>query len=174
MSNPLATIDDYTLLIGPVATADEPKVDYMLLVASSVVVGRASGLLPWWQYDPNATDPDTGLPYPDPGAVPEPAVLVTCQTADLLVTSPRGVSGPVVMEKIGLAESQYATRTDPETLLPVGWRSLLRPWRPPDLASVALTVPHPSEYRYGGYGADWWLYELGDVLDGTAPPSEGP
>jgi hypothetical protein len=143
---PLASLADYELLIGPVGTEDEPRLDYLLIVSSSVVAGVAPGLLPWVQDDP----------VPDPGPVPEPAVLVTCQTASTMMTNPAGNSGAVTMEKVGLIENQYAVHGNAEGLLPSAWRTLLRPWRPPDLASVRLAVPHPLTYGLGGYGGSWW------------------
>jgi hypothetical protein len=152
----LADLTDYELLIGPVATADEQKVDYMLLVASSVVASKATGLLPWWWWDPaNPPLDDDGNPVPDPGPVPEPAVLVTCQTASNLITGGPG-GGAIQMERTGLAETTYAPAENAEGLLPVAWKTILKPWRPPDMATVRLVVPHPSEYLRGGYGADWW------------------
>lgn len=156
MNNPLATIDDYTLLIGPVGPGDEPRLEALLMVSSSVVVGVAPGLLPWWTYD--SSDPDAV----DPGPVPEPAVLVTCQTASNMATNPAGAGGGAVqMERVGLAETTYAASTWDTTygLLPAAWRLLLKPWRPPDLASVKLSVPHPAMYEFEeGYGGDWWWW----------------
>jgi hypothetical protein len=161
---PLATSDDYTLLVGPVPSGGEPKLDYMLLVASSVVAGVAPGLMPWWTYDP--TDPS----QTDPGAVPPPAVLVTCQAANVLMLSPSGVPGPITMEKVGLAETQFSATADAYGILPNAWKQLLRPWRYPEIGSICLTVPHPSEYL-GVYGAEWWLWGLG--LEEVTPPDDG-
>ena len=153
---PLATPADYELLIGPVAPADEPKLEYLLAVSSSVVVSVAPGLLPW-TVDPAdwPLDPDTGLPI-DPGPVPEPAVLVTCQTAATMMLNPTGGGSAVAMERIGLVETQYVATSDVYGLLPAAWRQLLKPWRPPDMASVRLSVPHPTTYGLDGYGGDWW------------------
>ena len=164
MTNALATSDDYALLIGPVSPGGQGKLDYMLLVASSVVVGVAPGLLPWWQYDPG--DPESV----DPGPVPPPAVLVTCQGASALMLSSTGVPGQVTMEKVGLAETEYSPNSDAYGILPNAWRQLLRPWRYPEIASIKVTVPHPSEYL-AGYGGQWWLWGLG--LEEFVPPDDG-
>jgi hypothetical protein len=158
MGTALATETDYELLIGPVATGDEAKLDYMLMVASSLVVGVAPGLLSWWNYDPAnpPLDPDTGLPLPDPFPAPEPAVLVTCQTAQNLMLPTGSTGGRIMMERVGEAATTYAPVSDTEFLLPTAWRSLLRPWRAPEIASIRLSVPHPLMYTRGGWGPDWW------------------
>jgi hypothetical protein len=150
---PLATTEDYAKLIGPVPEGDEPRLETMLDVASSVVAQAAPGLLLW--YNP-PIDPDTGLPI-DPGPVPAPATFVTCQVASGFMDDPTGSSGPVTMERVGLVETQYAAGTTGwDALLPAGWRLLLKPWTAPELASVKLVVPHPAEYFADGWGVDWW------------------
>jgi hypothetical protein len=150
---PLATTDDYELLMGPVAPADEPRLAYLLGVSTAVVVVVAPGLMPWVQWP---TDPITGLPV-DPGPIPPPATLVTCQVAARLMDDPAGANGAITMERIGLVETQYQPDWSvANALLPTGWKLLLKPWRPPDLASVRLATPHPAEYLMGGYGGDWW------------------
>jgi hypothetical protein len=160
MTTALAQLTDYEMLIGPVDTADEPKVDYLLLVASSVVAQAAPGLLPWAQGTP-PLEADGVTPAP----VPEPAVLVTCQTTSSLVNDPMGKSGKLQMERVGTVAAQYAPNaTDMDSLLPVAWRRLLKPWRAPDIAAIRLTVPHPMEWRnyYGGWGLSW-LFPSVDV-----------
>ena len=151
----LAEISDYELLIGPIDSDDEDRAEFLLGVASSVVAGVAPGVLPWIHYDP--ADPDAI----DPGPVPDPVVLVTCQCASRLLAEPAGADGAVSMERIGWVQTAYDTGwTTDSGLLPAGWRLLLTAWRAPDLASIRLSVPHPLEYGLGGYGGDWWLWEL--------------
>ena len=146
----LATVEDYEMLIGSVADSDEPRLEFMLRVASSVVVGVAPGLLPWTNGEAETE-------------VPENAVLVTCQTASALMADPTGGSGAVSMERVGLVETQYAT-ADVEALLPVAWRQLLLPWRPPTMAAIKLVVPHPLAYEMDGWGGDWWFLQDDDVV----------
>jgi hypothetical protein len=150
--NPLATTDDYALLIGPVSADEEVRLEYLLLVASSVVATVAPGLVPWTSYD--VTDPDAV----DPGPVPPPATLVTCQSAARLMANPTGSDGAVTQERVGMVETSYNTDWSvANAILPSGWRLMLKPWRPPDLAAIKLSVPHPAEYLFGsGYGGDWW------------------
>jgi hypothetical protein len=153
----LATIDDYELLIGPVSADDTERVTFLLGVGSSVVASVAPGVLPWVHYDD--TDPEAI----DPGPVPDAVVLVTCQVTARLVAEPAGPDGAVSMERIGWVQTAYATNWSDSSLLPEGWRLLLKPWRAPDLASLKLVVPHPLEYGLGGYGGDWWW--PGDIAD---------
>jgi hypothetical protein len=156
----LATIEDYELLIAPVAAADLERVTYLLDVASSVVAGVAPGLLPWTHYDPD--DPEAV----DPGPVPAPATLVTCQTTSRMVEEPTGGDGALTMERVGLVERGYQpTWESASGLLPSGWRVVLREWVAPAFASVRLSVPHPAAYRFGGYGGDWF-FPLDSVEDG--------
>jgi hypothetical protein len=146
----LATVADYELLIAPVPDEDEPRLTILLDVASSAVVTVAPGLQPWisWPLD------DEGVPV-DPGPVPPPAVLVTCQCAAGLMSDPEGSAGPVSSERVGLAQTHYETPWDRSLgLLPAGWQLLLQPWRCPELASVLLVVPHPSPARY--WDRSWW------------------
>jgi hypothetical protein len=131
---PLATKADYELLISPVSPDEEPRLDYLLIVGSTVVTTVAPGLYPWL-----AGEMDT-VP------VPEPAVLVTCQVTSRLMNDPEGGAGAVSMERIGLAITQYTTDwTLASGLLPGGWQIILKPWRPPSMASIKLHVPHPAE-----------------------------
>jgi hypothetical protein len=162
-TTPLAELADYELLIGPVASTDEAKTNYMLLVSTSVVCGVAPGLLPWAQGNP-PLDTDGVTPLP----VPEPAVLVTCQTASNLSNDPTG-GAKVTMQRVGLVEAQYAAGGDEDNLLPVAWRRLLKPWRAPEMASIVLTIPHPM--AYAGYSDDWnwWWDELAPPAP-TDPP----
>lgn len=141
---PLATLADYELLIGPVDPSDEPRLDYLLLVASTVVTTVAPDLYSW-------------LSGVNTAPVPEPAVLVTCQVGARLLEQPTGSDGAVSMERIGWVQTAYTTSwSQASGLLPAGWQLMLKPWRPPDLASIRLSVPHPSEALLGGYGQDWW------------------
>ena len=138
----LATQEDYELIIGPVAVEDEPRLEYMLEVASFVVVTVAPGLYQWMVWP---IDDETGLPV-DPGPVPKPAVVITCQVTSRLMSEPEGAAGPVAMERIGVVQTHYDTDWAVSSgLLPAGWQLMLKPWRLPDLASVRLVVPHPSE-----------------------------
>ena len=148
----LATIADYELLIGPVATADEPKITFLEMVATSVVVTHAPGLLPW-----ASGTPPVGADGITPLPVPEPAILVTCQTAANIEADPTGGGGKVQMERVGVTETSYAPGGDLDLLLPVAWRRLLKPWRPPVMASIRMSVPHPMEYGMGGWGGYWWV-----------------
>jgi hypothetical protein len=148
----LADQDDYELLIGPVDPADEPRLDFMLEVASSTVTTVAPGLYPYyvWPLD------DQGIPA-DPGPVPDPAVYVTCQVASHYLADPGGGGGRVMMERVGLVQTHYDTTAwDPSTgTLPPGWQLMLKQWLPSSLASVPLVVPHPAEaalYR-------WWAWD---------------
>ena len=153
---PLATITDYELLIGPVAQTDDARLNYLLIVGSTVVASVATGALPWLYWDPAnpPIDPDTGLPATDPGPVPEPIVLVTCQVTAHLMDDPEGASGAVKMERVGWVSTEYDTQWAAQSgLLPAHWRLVLKPWRPPDLATARLTVEHPME----GWWWDWWL-----------------
>jgi hypothetical protein len=153
----LATTDDYELLIAPVPDEDEPRLEYCLNVASYVVVTVAPLLYPWvvWPLD------DAGDPV-DPGPVPPPAVMVTCQAASQLFANPEGSPGPVTMERIGLSLTRYGAPWDVTGgLLPAGWQIILKPWRLPDIAAVRLVVPHPSE-EWLGEGEEfwnWWVVE---------------
>jgi hypothetical protein len=131
------------------------------MVATSVVAQVAPGLLPWAQGAPPA-QADGITPQP----VPDPAVLVTCQTTSTIVGDPSGGGGKVQMERIGLGVTQYAPGGDIEGLLPIAWRRLLKPWRPPVMASIPLSVPHPMEYGMGGWGWTWWF----PTVEGTTPP----
>jgi hypothetical protein len=158
---PLADLADYEMFFGPVDTADQPMVDFLLLVATSVVAQVAPGLISWATGVP-PYQADGVTPY----AVPEPAVLVTCQTANTIVTDPTGRQGKVQMERVGLVQAQFAPGGDIESLLPVAWRRLLKPWRAPEIASVPLSVPHPMEYGMGGWGWTWWF----PTLEGDTPP----
>jgi hypothetical protein len=157
----LATQTDYELLIGPDPTpaSDEARLAYMLEVASSVVVTVAPGLYPWlvWPLD------DDGVPV-DPGPIPQNATLVTCQVASNLMSDPAGASGTVTMERVGLAQTHFTSDwTLTSGLLPASWRLLLKPWRFPDMASISLVVPHPSEGLLGMMGDEWWWWnELPD------------
>jgi hypothetical protein len=165
MTTALAHLSDYEMLIGPVAATDEPKVDYLLLVASSVVAQAAPGLLPWAQ-----GTPPLGSDGITPRPVPEPAVLVTCQTTSSLVANPTGRGGQVAMERVGTVAAQYAPNVhDLDGLLPTAWRKLLKPWRPPDVASIVLTVPHPMAY---GVSDEWGLPPevITDVNGNVTPP----
>ena len=152
---PLATIADYELLIGPVDPGDEPRLEYMLLVASAVVVGVAPGLMPW-AMDPTdwPLDPDTGAPVDPTGGdpVPAPAVMVTCQVTANLMTDKTGTQGTVAMERVGLAETQYNAGGDTYGLLPGAWHLTLKAWRQP-WVSLKLHVPHPS---VGMHTYEWW------------------
>jgi hypothetical protein len=162
MTTPLATLSDYELFYGDVATADEPKVNYLLIVASSVVGQAAPGLLPWCLGTP-PPEADGVTPRP----VPEPAVLVTCQTTLTMFNDPAGTGGRVIMQRVGLVQSTFNPDVpDPDGLLPVAWRRLLKPWRAPVMASIPLTVPHPMEYGMGGWGWTWWF----PTLEGETPP----
>jgi hypothetical protein len=161
MTTPLAQLSDYEMLIAPVAAADEPKIDYLILVASSVVAQFAPGLMPWAQGTP-PLESDGVTPTP----VPEPAVLVTCQTTSNIVNNPTGNGGRIQMQRVGFSAEQYAPGGDVDGLLPVAWRRLLKPWRAPVMASIPLTVPHPMEYGMGGWGWTWWF----PTLEGEAPP----
>ena len=155
---PLATITDYELLIGPVAQTDVARVDYLLIVGSTVVASVATGALPWLYWDPNnpPIDPSTGLPMTDPGPVPEPVVLVTCQVTAKLVEDPEGAPGAISSERVGWVSTVYDTQWAAQSgLLPASWRLVLKPWRPPDLATVRLTVEHPME--------GWWSYYWDDT-----------
>jgi hypothetical protein len=167
MTTALAQLSDYEMLIGPVSSADQPKVDYLLLVASSVVAQAAPGLLPWAQ-----GTPPLGTDGITPRPVPEPAVLVTCQTTNQLVTDPSGHAGALAMERVGTVAQQYAPNAmSPDGLLPTAWRRLLKPWRAPEVASIPLTVPHPM--AYGGNWEDWWWMEddvTTDAQGNVTPP----
>jgi len=167
MTTALAQLSDYEMLIGPVATADQPKVDYLLLVASSVVAQAAPGLLPWAQGTPPlAADGVTPRP------VPEPAVLVTCQASAQMVADPSGHAGALAMERVGTTMQTYAPNSlSPDGLLPNAWRRLLKPWVAPMVASIRLTVPHPM--AYGAYSEEAWWYPSevnADDLGNVYPP----
>jgi hypothetical protein len=159
--DPLAQLSDYEMFFGDVPAANEPMVEFLLIVASSVVAQVAPGLLPWATGAPPA-QADGVTPQP----VPHPAILVTCQTTNTIVTDPTGRQGKVQMERVGLIQAQFAPGGDVESLLPVAWRRLLKPWRPPEMASVTLSVPHPMEYGMGGWGWTWWF----PTLEGETPP----
>ena len=151
----LATTDDYELLIGPVPAEDKPRLEYELDVASSVVAGVAPGVLPWYLYD--STDPD----MTDPGPVPKPVVMVTCQvTANLMASPAGGTGGAVTMERVGLVQTQYDT-SDTYGLLPASWKLTLKPWRTDaGLASVALAVNHPGQ----PLPVDWWQRDMDEEM----------
>lgn len=161
MTTPLATEADYELLIGPVDPADDARLGYLLDVASSTVVTVAP-LLGVWYFDDWPLDP-VGTPI-DPGPVPSPATLVTCQTAARYMAIPDGGGGPVTMERVGLAQTHYDTTSWDITvgMLPPGWQITLKRWRMPDFASVRLFVPHPSESPW----LEWWWWGL--------PPTDDP
>ena len=151
---PLATTDDYELLIGPVPDEELPRLEYNLEVASSVVASVAPGVLPWYTYDPD--DPELD----DPGPVPKPVVMVTCQTAASLMATPTGGSGAVTMERVGLVQTMYAEGTDTYGILPAAWKLTLKPWRTDmGLASVKLTTHDDDPLP-----VDWWQRDMDEEL----------